>query len=78
MDGFHVMNAGKLLTGTGGFMPCTPYGVMKMIESVGYDLTRKEAVVVGRSNIVGKPQPLRLFAKNASVRGAHPRWSELA
>ena len=53
VDGFHVMNAGKLLTGTGGFMPCTPYGVMKMIESVGYDLTGTEAVVVGRSNIVG-------------------------
>ena len=78
VDGFHVMNAGKLLTGTGGFMPCTPYGVMKMIESVGYDLTGKEAVVVGRSNIVGKPQALRLLAKNATVTVAHSRTADLA
>ena len=78
VDGFHVMNAGKLLTGTGGFMPCTPYGVMKMIESVGYDLTGKEAVVVGRSNIVGKPQALMLLAKNATVTVAHSRTADLA
>lgn len=78
VDGFHVMNAGKLLTGTGGFMPCTPYGVMKMIESVGYDLTGKEAVVVGRSNIVGKPQALMLLAKNATVTLAHSRTADLA
>lgn len=78
VDGFHVMNAGKLLTGTGGFMPCTPYGVMKMIESVGYDLTGKEAVVVGRSNIVGKPQALMLLAKNATVTVAHSRTAALA
>ena len=78
VDGFHVMNVGKLLTGTGGFMPCTPYGVMKMIESVGYDLTGKEAVVVGRSNIVGKPQALMLLAKNATVTVAHSRTADLA
>lgn len=78
VDGFHVMNAGKLLTGTGGFKPCTPYGVMKMIESVGYDLTGKEAVVVGRSNIVGKPQALMLLAKNATVTVAHSRTADLA
>lgn len=78
VDGFHVMNAGKLLTGTGGFMPCTPYGVMKMIESVGYDLTGKEAVVIGRSNIVGKPQALMLLAKNATVTVAHSRTADLA
>lgn len=78
VDGFHVLNAGKLLTGTGGFMPCTPYGVMKMIESVGYDLTGKEAVVVGRSNIVGKPQALMLLAKNATVTVAHSRTADLA
>ena len=78
VDGFHVMNAGKLLTGTGGFMPCTPYGVMKMIEGVGYDLTGKEAVVVGRSNIVGKPQALMLLAKNATVTVAHSRTADLA
>ena len=78
VDGLHVMNAGKLLTGTGGFMPCTPYGVMKMIESVGYDLTGKEAVVVGRSNVVGKPQALMLLAKNATVTVAHSRTADLA
>ena len=78
VDGFHVMNAGKLLTGTGGFMPCTPYGVMKMIESVGYDLTGKEAVVVGRSTIVGQPQALMLLAKNATVTVAHSRTADLA
>ena len=78
VDGFHVMNAGKLLTGTGGFMPCTPYGVMKIIESVGYDLAGKEAVVVGRSNIVGKPQALMLLAKNATVTVAHSRTADLA
>ena len=78
VDGFHVMNAGKLLTGTGGFMPCTPYGVMKMIESVDYALTGKEAVVVGRSNLVGKPQALMLLAKNATVTVAHSRTADLA
>ena len=62
VDGFHVMNAGKLLTGTGGFMPCTPYGVMKMIESVGYDLTSG-----------GTPPPLMFWPKPPPGTGAHRR-----
>lgn len=78
VDGFHTISAGRLLTGQKGFLPCTPAGVMKMIESVGYDLTGKEAVVVGRSNIVGKPQALLLLQKNATVTVAHSRTVDLA
>jgi methylenetetrahydrofolate dehydrogenase (NADP+)/methenyltetrahydrofolate cyclohydrolase len=55
VDGFHVASAGALMTGQPGFWPCTPYGCMKMLESIGYDLRGKHAVVIGRSNIVGKP-----------------------
>ena len=78
VDGFHVINAGKLLTGAAGFLPCTPYGVMKMIESIGMDLNGKTAVIVGRSNIVGKPQALMLLQKNATVTIAHSRTANLA
>mgnify|MGYP001964421613 FL=1 len=53
VDGFHIASAGALMTGTPGFWPCTPYGCMKMLESIGYDLRGKHAVVIGRSNIVG-------------------------
>ena len=55
VDGFHVASAGALMVGQAGFWPCTPYGCMKMLESIGYDLRGKHAVVIGRSNIVGKP-----------------------
>ncbi|MGZ5271322.1 MAG: tetrahydrofolate dehydrogenase/cyclohydrolase catalytic domain-containing protein, partial [Ramlibacter sp.] len=55
VDGFHVASAGALVTGQPGFWPCTPYGCMKMLESIGCDLRGKHAVVIGRSNIVGKP-----------------------
>lgn len=78
VDGFHMTSAGALLTGQKGFRPCTPSGVMKMIASVGYDLTGKEAVVVGRSNIVGKPQALMLLEKNATVTVAHSKTKNLA
>ncbi len=78
VDGFHEVNAGRLLTGSTGFLPCTPYGVMKMIESIGCDLAGKSAVVVGRSNIVGKPQALMLLAKNATVTVAHSKTANLA
>ena len=54
VDGFHIASAGALMTGMAGFWPCTPYGCMKMLESIGYDLRGKHAVVIGRSNIVGK------------------------
>ncbi len=78
VDGFHEVNAGRLMTGNTGFLPCTPYGVMKMIESIGCDLAGKSAVVVGRSNIVGKPQALMLLAKNATVTVAHSKTANLA
>src|SRR5690606_21593301 len=55
VDGFHVASAGALMTGLPGFWPCTPHGCMKMLEHIGYDLRGKHAVVIGRSNIVGKP-----------------------
>jgi hypothetical protein len=62
VDGFHIASAGALMTGMPGFWPCTPYGCMKMLESIGYDLRGKHAVVIGRSNIVGKPMALMLLA----------------
>jgi methylenetetrahydrofolate dehydrogenase (NADP+)/methenyltetrahydrofolate cyclohydrolase len=77
-DGFHPINVGNLVVGRPGFLPCTPYGVMKMIDSTGYDLTGKRAVVVGRSNIVGKPQALLLLRRNATVTVAHSRTENLA
>lgn len=67
IDGFHYYNLGALLTGNMTFAPCTPYGVMHMLEHTGIDIEGKEAVVVGRSNIVGKPMAIMLLAKNATV-----------
>lgn len=78
VDGFHVASAGALMTGRPGFLPCTPYGVMKIIESAGYDLNGKHAVVVGRSNIVGKPQAMLLLRKHATVTITHSRTPDLA
>ncbi|MEG0820430.1 MAG: bifunctional methylenetetrahydrofolate dehydrogenase/methenyltetrahydrofolate cyclohydrolase FolD [Burkholderiaceae bacterium] len=78
VDGFHVSNAGLLMTGTPHFRPCTPYGVMKMFESIGYSLAGKHAVVIGRSNIVGKPMAMLLLAENATVTIAHSRTTDLA
>ncbi len=71
VDGFHIASAGALMTGMPGFWPCTPYGCMKMLESIGYDLRGKHAVVIGRSNIVGKPMALMLLQKNATVTICH-------
>ena len=71
VDGFHVSSAGALMVGQPGFWPCTPYGCMKMLESIGYDLRGKHAVVIGRSNIVGKPMALMLLQKNATVTVCH-------
>ncbi|MFI5445525.1 bifunctional methylenetetrahydrofolate dehydrogenase/methenyltetrahydrofolate cyclohydrolase FolD [Polaromonas sp. UC242_47] len=71
VDGFHVASAGALMVGQPGFWPCTPYGCMKMLESIGYDLKGKHAVVIGRSNIVGKPMALMLLQKNATVTICH-------
>lgn len=77
IDGFHVNNAGALLVGSEGFKPCTPYGCMKMLESINYDLSGKNAVVIGRSNIVGKPIALMLLEKNATVTICHSRTNNL-
>ena len=67
VDGFHQMNVGALVTGSTRFPPCTPYGAMKLLETCGVAIEGKHAVVVGRSNIVGKPMALMLLQKNATV-----------
>ena len=77
VDGFHVASAGALLVGQPGFWPCTPYGCMKMLESIGYELKGKHAVVIGRSNIVGKPMALMLLQKNATVTICHSATTDL-
>jgi methylenetetrahydrofolate dehydrogenase (NADP+)/methenyltetrahydrofolate cyclohydrolase len=77
VDGFHVASAGALMVGQPGFWPCTPYGCMKMLESIGYDLRGKHAVVIGRSNIVGKPMALMLLQKNATVTICHSATPDL-
>ncbi|MBE0473201.1 bifunctional methylenetetrahydrofolate dehydrogenase/methenyltetrahydrofolate cyclohydrolase FolD [Rhodoferax sp.] len=77
VDGFHVASAGALMTGMPGFLPCTPYGCMKMLESINYDLRGKHAVVIGRSNIVGKPMALMLLQKNATVTICHSATPDL-
>jgi len=77
VDGFHIASAGALMTGMPGFWPCTPYGCMKMLESIHYDLKGKHAVVIGRSNIVGKPMALMLLQKNATVTICHSATKNL-
>jgi len=71
VDGFATLSAGELMTGQAGFRPCTPYGCMKLIESTGIDLRGKHAVVIGRSNTVGKPMALLLLQANATVTVCH-------
>lgn len=77
-DGFHPYNVGRLAIGKPTFQPCTPYGVMVMLDEIGYDLTGKEVVVVGRSNIVGKPVALMCLARHATVTVCHSRTKDLA
>ena len=77
VDGFHIASAGALMVGQPGFVPCTPYGCMKMLESIGYDLRGKHAVVIGRSNIVGKPMAMLLLQKNATVTICHSGTKDL-
>ena len=78
VDGFHPMNVGELVTGTPKFQPCTPYGVMKLLEKSGVAIEGKHAVVVGRSNIVGKPMALMLLQKNATVTICTSKTVDLA
>jgi methylenetetrahydrofolate dehydrogenase (NADP+)/methenyltetrahydrofolate cyclohydrolase len=78
VDGFHAENVGALMQGNPRFIPCTPYGVMKMLESEGVKVAGAEAVVVGRSNIVGKPMAMLLLAQSATVTICHSRSKDLA
>ena len=78
VDGFHPGNVAGLWLGKDCIVPCTPAGVMRMIDSIGYDLKGKSAVVVGRSNIVGKPVAKLLLDRNATVTIAHSRTADLA
>ncbi|MDA9472890.1 bifunctional methylenetetrahydrofolate dehydrogenase/methenyltetrahydrofolate cyclohydrolase [Enterococcus sp. 5H] len=77
VDGFHPMNMGHLFIGEPTMIPCTPYGIMKMFEAYDIDLEGKRAVVIGRSNIVGKPMAQLLMMKNATVTIAHSRTVDL-
>ena len=77
VDGFHIASAGALMTGMPGFQPCTPYGCMKMLDSIGYELRGKHAVVIGRSNIVGKPMALMLLSRSATVTICHSATADL-
>ena len=78
VDGFHLLNAGRLMAGTEGVIPCTPRGAMYMIKSTGVNLSGKEAVVIGRSNIVGKPMAMLLLKENCTVTICHSRTQNLA
>ena len=78
VDGFHPVNQGLLLSGGPGFRPCTPLGIMRMLDSVDCELKGKNAVVVGRSNIVGKPVALMLLERHATVTLCHSRTADLA
>lgn len=77
-DGFHPYNVGRLAIGKPTFQPCTPYGVMVMLDEIGYDLKGKDVVVVGRSNIVGKPVALMCLSRHATVTICHSRTKDLA
>ena len=77
VDAFHPVNVGKIMIGNFDFLPCTPAGVMELIAESGIDLTGKHCVVVGRSNIVGKPQAMLLLHKNATVTICHSKTKDL-
>ena len=77
VDGFHLINAGHMMTGTEGVIACTPRGALYMIKSTGIDLNGKEAVVIGRSNIVGKPMAMLLLRENCTVTICHSRTKDL-
>ena len=77
VDGFHAANVGALMQGDPQFIPCTPYGVMKLLAETGVDLNGKEAVVIGRSNIVGKPMAMLLLHAGCTVTVCHSRTKDL-
>ncbi len=78
VDAFHPVNVGKIMVGNYDFVPCTPAGVMELIKESGIDVSGKECVVVGRSNIVGKPQSMLLLHQNGTVTICHSRTKDLA
>ena len=78
VDGFHLLNAGRLMTGETGVIPCTPRGALHMIRQTGLNLSGLEAVIVGRSNIVGKPMAALLLRENCTVTVCHSRTANLA
>lgn len=77
VDGFHPINIGRMMTGQDAFLPCTPYGVMVMMKEIGMDLAGKHVVIVGRSNIVGKPAGQLFLNENATVTYCHSRTKDL-
>lgn len=77
VDAFHPFNVGRIMTGDPIFLPCTPAGVMELIKDAGVDISGKECVVVGRSNIVGKPQAMLLLASHGTVTICHSRTKNL-
>ena len=77
VDGFHPANVGRLVTGSPLFVPCTPRGIMELIARTGISLSGKDAVVIGRSNIVGKPMAFLLLAQNATVTMCHSKTRDL-
>lgn len=78
VDGFHPVNVGKLVLGQDTFISCTPFGIMKILEEYNIDIEGKNAVVIGRSNIVGKPMSQCLLSKNATVTICHSKTRNLA
>lgn len=78
VDAFHPVNVGKIMIGEYSFLPCTPAGVMELIKSTGTDITGKQCVVIGRSNIVGKPMAMLLLHKNGTVTICHSKTKDLA
>jgi len=77
VDGFHPVNIGKLVNGEDTFLPCTPFGILTMLESKNIEIEGKRAVIIGRSNIVGKPMGLLLLERNATVTYCHSRTQNL-
>jgi methylenetetrahydrofolate dehydrogenase (NADP+)/methenyltetrahydrofolate cyclohydrolase len=77
VDGFHPINIGRMMTGQDAFVPCTPFGIMEMLDSIGADIAGKHVVVVGRSNIVGKPSGQLFLNKDATVTYCHSKTADL-
>jgi methylenetetrahydrofolate dehydrogenase (NADP+)/methenyltetrahydrofolate cyclohydrolase len=78
VDGFHPLNMGRLFVGEPSFVPCTPRGVIELIERSGFEIKGKKAVIVGRSNIVGKPVAVLLLMRHATITVCHTRTKDLA